>query len=39
VRDYDHAVDRSLPGASNKGREAAEAAVAAFRVLAGLGSV
>jgi 6,7-dimethyl-8-ribityllumazine synthase len=39
VRDYDHAVDRSLPGPSNKGREAAEAAVAAFRVLAGLGSV
>jgi 6,7-dimethyl-8-ribityllumazine synthase len=39
VRDYEHAVDRSLPGPSNKGREAAEAAVAAFRVLAGLGVV
>ncbi len=39
VREYEHAVDRSLPGPSNKGREAAEAAVAAFRVLAGLGAV
>jgi 6,7-dimethyl-8-ribityllumazine synthase len=39
VRDYEHAVDRSLPGPSNKGREAAEAAVTAFRVLAGLGVV
>ncbi len=37
VRDYEHAVDRSLPGPSNKGREAAEAAMAAFRMLAGLG--
>jgi 6,7-dimethyl-8-ribityllumazine synthase len=36
VRDYEHAVDRSLPGPSNKGREAAEAAITAFRVLAGL---
>ncbi|MGF1665894.1 MAG: 6,7-dimethyl-8-ribityllumazine synthase [Acidimicrobiia bacterium] len=39
VRDYEHAVDRSLPGPSNKGREAAEAAVTAFRMLAGLGTV
>ena len=39
VREYEHAVDRSLPGPSNKGREAAEAAVAAFRVLAALGRV
>ncbi len=39
VREYEHAVDRSLPGPSNKGREAAEAAVAAFRVLAGLGAL
>lgn len=39
VREYEHAVDRSLPGPSNKGREAAEAAVVAFRVLAGLGVV
>ncbi|MDH4116989.1 MAG: 6,7-dimethyl-8-ribityllumazine synthase [Acidimicrobiia bacterium] len=39
VRDYDHAVDRSLPGPSNKGREAAEAALVAFRVLSGLGVV
>jgi 6,7-dimethyl-8-ribityllumazine synthase len=39
VREYEHAVDRSLPGPSNKGREAAEAAVAAFRVLSGLGVV
>lgn len=39
VREYEHAVDRSLPGPSNKGREAAEAAVAAFRVLSGLGAV
>jgi 6,7-dimethyl-8-ribityllumazine synthase len=37
VREYEHAVDRSLPGPSNKGREAAEAAVAAYRVLAALG--
>lgn len=39
VREYEHAVDRSLPGPSNKGREAAEAAVAAFRILAALGTV
>jgi 6,7-dimethyl-8-ribityllumazine synthase len=39
VREYEHAVDRSLPGPSNKGREAAEAAIVAFRVLAGLGLV
>lgn len=39
VRDYEHAVDRSLPGPSNKGREAAHAAVTAFRVLSGLGVV
>lgn len=39
VRDYEHAVDRSLPGPSNKGVEAAHAAVAAFRVLSGLGTV
>lgn len=37
VREYEHALDRCLPGPSNKGREAAEAAVAAFRVLSGLG--
>jgi 6,7-dimethyl-8-ribityllumazine synthase len=36
VRDYEHAVDRSLPGPSNKGHEAAHAAVEAFRVLSGL---
>jgi 6,7-dimethyl-8-ribityllumazine synthase len=39
VREYEHAVDRSLPGPSNKGREAAEAAVAAFRMLDTLGRV
>jgi len=37
VRLYEHAVDRSQPGPSNKGFEAAQAAVETFRVLAGLG--
>ena len=36
VREYDHAVDRSLPGPGNKGAEAATAVVHACRVLAGL---
>jgi 6,7-dimethyl-8-ribityllumazine synthase len=36
VRDAEHARDRSLPGRSNKGYEAAEAAVRAARVLARL---
>jgi 6,7-dimethyl-8-ribityllumazine synthase len=36
VREYEHAVDRSLPGPSNKGGEAAHAAVTAFKVLSGL---
>lgn len=39
VRDYEHAVDRSLPGPSNKGVEAAHAAVVAFQVLSGLGTM
>lgn len=39
VRDYEHAVDRSLPGPSNKGREAAEAAVAAYRMLSSIREV
>ena len=34
VRDPQHALDRSAPGAGNKGREAAEAAVAAALLLA-----
>jgi 6,7-dimethyl-8-ribityllumazine synthase len=36
VREYGHALDRSRPGPGNKGREAAEAAVATARRLAGL---
>lgn len=36
VREYEHAVDRSQPGASNKGAEAAEAVLTACRVLSGL---
>jgi len=36
VRDYDHAVDRSLPGPGNKGAEAASAVVEACQTLAGL---
>jgi 6,7-dimethyl-8-ribityllumazine synthase len=36
VREYEQAVDRSLPGPSNKGFEAAHAAVEAFRMLEGL---
>lgn len=38
VREYEHAIDRSQPGASNKGAEAAVAVVAACRALAGLSS-
>lgn len=38
VREYQHAVDRSLPGPANKGAEAAEATIRAYRVLSGLRS-
>lgn len=37
VTDLSHALDRSLPGPSNKGAEAARAAVATSRALEGLG--
>lgn len=36
VRDYEHAVERSLPGPGNKGAEAAEAAISLARSLASL---
>jgi 6,7-dimethyl-8-ribityllumazine synthase len=36
VRDYEHAVERSLPGPGNKGAEAAEAAITLARKLASL---
>ena len=36
VREYDHAVERSRPGAGNKGAEAATAVVAVARRIAGL---
>lgn len=36
VREFDHARDRSLPGPSNKGYEAAEAAIRAVGALSGL---
>ena len=36
VREYSHARERSLPGAGNKGAEAAEAAMRAAEVLANL---
>lgn len=36
VRDYEHAVERSLPGPGNKGAEAAEAAIDLARKLASL---
>ncbi len=36
VREYEHAVERSLPGPGNKGAEAAEAAIALARKLASL---
>ena len=36
VRDYEHAVERSLPGPGNKGAEAAEAAIDLARKLATL---
>ena len=39
VREYQHAVERALPGPSNKGAEAASAAVKAFTVLSGLGEI
>lgn len=38
VREYQHAVDRSMAGPSNKGAEAAEAVITAHRALAGLAS-
>jgi 6,7-dimethyl-8-ribityllumazine synthase len=39
VRDYEHAVERSLPGPGNKGAEATEAAIALARSLASLGKM
>ncbi len=36
VREYEHAVERSLPGPGNKGAEAAEAAIELARRLRGL---
>lgn len=36
VRDYEHAVERSLPGPGNKGAEAAQAAIEMARKLASL---
>lgn len=36
VRDYEHAVERSLPGPGNKGAEATEAAISLARRLASL---
>lgn len=36
VREYEHAVERSLPGPGNKGAEAAEAAISLARKLATL---
>lgn len=36
VRDYEHAVERSLPGPGNKGAEATEAAISLARSLASL---
>lgn len=36
VREYEHAVERSRPGAGNKGAEAAEAVIVVARRLAGL---
>lgn len=36
VRDYEHAVERSLPGPGNKGAEATEAAIELARKLASL---
>lgn len=38
VREYEQAVDRSLPGPSNKGREAVEAMIRAYRILSGIGA-
>ena len=38
VREYEHAVERSLPGPGNKGAEAAEAAIELARRLASLRS-
>ncbi len=39
VRDYEHAVERSLPGPGNKGAEATEAAIDLARSLASLGKM
>lgn len=39
VQDYQHAVDRSLPGPANKGAEAALAAVTTSRALTGLAGI
>ena len=39
VRKHEHAVDRSLPGPSNKGAEAASAAVETHRVLGGVAAM
>jgi 6,7-dimethyl-8-ribityllumazine synthase len=38
VREYEQAVDRSLPGPSNKGGEAVEAMIRAHRAIAGIDS-